>query len=294
MPNTAAPQERLPLGIAALLIGMLALTLMDAAAKWLGDGYSVVQVVFFRNFFGLLPVLVMVWRDGGVKTLRVTSWPLHLLRALAGLVAIFSFFLALRHMGLAEAMAIAFLAPIFVTALSYPVLGERVGPRRWAAVGLAFVGALIAIQPEGQTAFNWAVLLPALAALAYATLMIYGRKLAPSNSNAALVFYGTLGGLLVSGLALPFFWRTPTFDDLLLFVAMGLVGSTGSFFIMVGYRNGPAAVIAPFEYSSLVWGVLFGWLFWRDLPTLQVWIGAAVIAGAGLYILFRETRLARR
>ncbi|MGO1119724.1 DMT family transporter [Rhodovibrionaceae bacterium A322] len=285
-----APNERLTLGIAGILIGMLAMTLMDAAAKWLGEGYPIVQVVFFRNLFGLLPMVIMIWKSGGLSSLRITHWPIHLLRSLSGVVAIFSFFFALRYMGLAEAMAIAFLAPIFVTALSNPVLGEKVGPRRWAAVAAGFVGALIAIQPESGGTFHWAVLLPALAALAYATLMIYGRKIAPTNSNVALVFYGTIGGLVVSGVLLPFYWVTPTLEDLYVFVAMGVVGTSGSYLMMVGYRNGPAAVIAPFEYSSLIWGVLFGWIFWQELPTLNVWIGAGIIAAAGLYILYRETR----
>lgn len=287
-----AGEDRLAYGVGAILFGMAAMVVMDATAKWLGAGYPIGQVVFFRNLFGLLPVLFVIWRSGGWATLRSARPGLHLVRAAAVLVAIFSFFFSLRFLSLAEATAIAFVAPLFVTGLSVPLLGERVGVRRWAAVIAGFGGVLVMLRP-GAGAFQVAALLPALAALGYAVGMLVSRRLSRHDSNAAIMFHSTVIAIVFSGLLLPFGWRTPDLADFGLFALMGLVGGIGLYFMTIGYRSAPAAVIAPFEYSALLWAVALGWLVWRELPEERVWLGAAVIIASGLYILQREARLAR-
>jgi len=207
------------------------------------------------------------------------------------LLAIYTFFWGLRFLPLAEAVALAFLAPLFVASLSVPLLGETVGPRRWAAVGVGFLGMLVMLRP-GAEVFRWEALLPAAAAFGYALAMILTRRLSRQDSNAAIVFWGTLLGCLVSSLFLPFAWRTPPLADLGLLAMMGVVGSLSMYVLTVAYRAAPAAVVAPFEYSALLWGVLLGWLIWRELPDAWVWAGTAVIVAAGLYILHREQRAA--
>jgi drug/metabolite transporter (DMT)-like permease len=283
-------EERLVLGIAAVIAGMAFMTIMDAFAKWLGAGYPIGQVVFFRTLFSLIPVAVIIWQSGGPATLRTRRPGLHLLRALSALTAMFCFFFALRFMALADAVAVAFVAPLLVTGLSMPLLGERVGPRRWAAVFVGFLGAMIVVRPGGET-FQWAALLPAVAALGYAFVVLVGRRLSRHESIASILFYSTTINTVLAGLTLPFAWKTPPLGDFALFLAMGLIGGFGMYFLTLAYRHAAAAVLAPFEYTALLWGVLIGWLLWSELPDLWVWVGAAVVVASGLYILYRERRV---
>jgi len=292
MTGGPTPPDRIALGIASIIVGMAAMSVMDACAKWLGTGYPLAELVFFRNLFALAPILWVVWRAGGRRTLRPV-WHLgHVLRATFGLTAIFSFFAGLRYLPLAEAISIAFAAPLMVTALSVPILGERVGARRWAAVIVGFVGVLIMTRP-GADAFRPEALLILGAALSYALVMLLTRRLARSDTTSAIVFHSTVLSLVASGLLLPFGWRTPVGWDLAIFVLMGAVGGAGTFFMTLAYRHAPAAVVAPFDYTALIWGTLIGWLVWRELPDTTVWAGVLVVIASGLYILHRETRTRR-
>lgn len=286
-------ENRLLVGISAMLTGMACLTVMDATAKWLGEGYAISQIVFFRNFFSLIPVAFIVWFGGGLPALRTRRLKLHLLRGVFILVAIYSFFYGLRFMQLAEAVSIAFLAPLFVAALSVPILGEKVGPRRWTAVLIGLLGALIIIRP-GTEVFKWASLLPATAALSYAFIMVIGRKLSRTDSNAAIMVYGTFVAVAVSGIFLPFDWRMPSLIDWLLLLEMGVLGGSAIYFITVAYRNAQASLVAPFEYSALLWGLILGWLLWREFPGAHVWLGAGIVIASGIYLLYRENQVARQ
>ncbi len=286
-------QDRIGLGIVAILIGMFAVSIMDALAKWLGEGYPIAELVFFRSLFALPPVFFILWQQGGGFASLKPRWRLgHLLRAAFSLGAIFTFFTGLRYLQLAEALSIVFAAPLFVTALSVPILGERVGPRRWAAVAFGFVGVLVMTRPGAET-FRPEALYILAAALCYALSMLVTRRLARSDTTPAIMLSGICVALVVSGLALPFGWRTPVGADFWLFVLLGLVGGTGMYFMTQAYRYAPAAVIAPFDYTALLWGTLFGWLVWQELPGTNVWFGAAIVIASGLYIVHRETRAAR-
>ncbi len=289
-PGTVAAvvPERIGLGIAYVLAAMAAMTVMDAAAKWLGAGYPITEVVFFRNFFAIPPIAVLVWY-GGLASLRTRRLPGHALRAGFGLGAMFCFFTGLRYMPLAEAISIAFAAPLFVTALSGPILKEHVGPRRWAAVIVGFLGVLIITRPGGDVLRIEALLILA-AALSYALFLLVTRHLARSESTSAIVFYTNGIALVVGALLLPFGWQAPTGEDLTIFIAMGLIGGCGSYFIAMAYRNAPASVLAPFDYTTLLVGTLLGWLIWRELPDATVFLGAAVVIACGLFIIRRETR----
>jgi drug/metabolite transporter (DMT)-like permease len=282
-----AARERIGLGIASIIVGVACMAIMDAFAKWLGAGYPIAEVIFFRGLFALPLMLALAWR-GGATGLRV-GWPLgHVLRTAFALGATFPFFYGLRFLPLAEAISIAFAAPLFVTALSVPVLGERVGWRRWAAVVIGFVGVLVMTRPGGA-AFRPEALLILAAALCYASAMLVTRRLSRTDTTAAILIYGTLGTVLVSALLLPFGWRAPDPADLGLFVAMGLEWGAMMYFMTQAYRHAPAAVVAPFDFTALVWGALIGWIVWRELPDAYVWVGAAIVVTSGLYIIRRET-----
>lgn len=297
MPNTRAwngasgTQDRIGLGIAAMVAGIFAMSIMDALAKWLGASYPIGELVFFRYLFALPPALFILWQQRGGRASLVLHWKTgHVLRAIFGLGATATFFLGLRYLPLAEALSIAFTAPLFVTALSVPILGERVGPRRWAAVAVGFLGVLIMTRPDAE-AFRPEALYILAAALFYALAMLVTRRLARSDTTPAIMLSGICISLVVSALALPFGWRPPTATDFSLFVLLGLVGGIGMYFMTQAYRYAPAAVIAPFDYTALIWGTLFGWLLWHELPGANVWLGAAVVIASGLYIVHRETRV---
>ena len=292
MTATTGTRDRIGLGIASMMVALAAMSAMDAMAKWLGQGYPIVEIVFFRNLFALVPILFIVWQGGGRPALRIVWGFGYLLRAAFGLVAIFTFFTGLRYLPLAEAIAIAFVAPLFVTALSVPILGERVGLRRWGAVIVGFIGVLVMTRP-GAAAFQPAALLILAAALFYALAMLVTRRLARTDTTPSILLYTTGLSLVVSAALLPFGWRSPTGEDLLLFALLGLVAGTANYFTTQAYRYAPAAVIAPFDYTALIWGTIFGWLIWHELPGPHVWLGVAILVASGLYIIHRETRLGR-
>jgi drug/metabolite transporter (DMT)-like permease len=286
---SAVPPDHIGQGIAFVLAGMAAMTVMDAAAKWLGAGYSIILVVFFRNFFAVPPIAALVWRGGGLASLRTQRPHGHAVRAAFGLGAMFFFFTGLRFMPLAEAISLAFAAPLFVTALSAPILKERVGPHRWAAVIVGFLGVLVIARPGAEMVRVEALLILA-AALSYALFLLVTRHLARTETTSALIFHSNTISLAVAASLLPFGWQTPTGEDLLIFAMMGLVGGFGSYFIAMAYQRAPVAVLAPFDYTTLLLGALLGWLVWHELPAANVWLGAVILAACGLYIIRRETR----
>lgn len=282
--------ERIGLGITSVLIGLFCMSLMDACAKLLGEGYAISQIILARNGIGALVVLVFVALSGrGFWRLRAHRLDLLFWRIVFSLGAGFLFFTGLRYLPLADAFAIAFTAPLFITALSGPLLGEQVGFRRWAAVIVGFLGVLVVIQP-GTASFRPEAFLPLGAALCYAFTMLVSRRMTREMTTSAIMFWSSLGAALAALVLMPSQWQTPTRDDLAVFLFMGVIGTLGMSLITQGYRFAPAAVIAPFDYSALLWAVLLGWLIWQDIPGINVWIGAAILIGSGLYILHRETR----
>ena len=285
--------DRVGAGIGFDLMAVLCFALVDVIAKWLGQDYPAVQIVFFRYFFGLIPVAVLVWRSGGLSGLRTRRLALHIVRGSLLFVALSLFFEALQRLPLADAVAVAFTAPLFVTALAGPVLGEAVGLRRWATVGFGFLGALIMVQP-GSAAFRPEALFVLGSAFAFSLLVTLTRRLTRTETNVALLTYSTVFAGAWSLPFLPFVWQPPAGEDVKLFVLIGLVGGVAAFFIIQAYRHTPVSVLAPFDYTALIWGALFGWLIWREQPGPEIWIGAAIVAGAGVYIARREASEAAR
>ncbi|MDX1576764.1 MAG: DMT family transporter [Kiloniellales bacterium] len=279
--------DRIGAGIGFDLLAVVCFAVVDVLAKWLGEGYPAVQIVFFRYLFGLLPVAIFVWRSGGLAGLRTRRLPLHILRASLLFVALTLFFEALQHLPLAEAIAVAFTAPLFVTALAGPLLGEAVDARRWGAVIIGFLGALIMVQPGGA-AFRPEALLVLGSAFAFSLLVTLTRRMTKTETNVALLSYSTFFAGVWSLPFLPFVWQPPVVEDLKLFALIGLVGGVAAFFIIQAYRHAPVSVLAPFDYTALIWGALFGWLIWREQPGAEVWVGAAIVSAAGVYIARRE------
>ena len=280
--------DRPGLGIALMLVGITGFAVMDATIKWLTDGYPVAQIVALRSWFGLPLLCLFGLREGGLRALRTRRPLVHFGRYLLVLALSFSFFWALSQMKLVDAISITFAAPIFITALSVPLLKESVGAHRWAAIGIGFCGVLVMLRP-GMGVFQWAALVVIGSAVVYALLMITTRAFKSTESTASLMLYPQLGMTLTGIIIAPFFWVTPSLGDLGLFALAGLFGSIGVMCLTHAFRLGPAAVISPFEYSALIWATLLGFLLWDELPDTLTLVGAAIVIASGLYIVYRET-----
>ncbi len=273
-----------------MVAGVFGLATTDALAKFLGETYPVLQLVFLRSAISL-PLLLMIakFSQGGLNALRTRRPWVHVARA--GLVAlgIFTFYSALTYLPLAEVTAIAFAAPLIMTALSRPLLGEQVGWRRWSAVLVGLAGVLIVVQP-GTAAFQPAALIALAAAFFYALMLITARKFAASESALSLVVWSTAGAGVITGVLMPFTWTPMAAGDAGGFLALGSLGAITMLLLTRAFHLAPAAVIAPFDYTALIWSLTYGWLIWGEVPAASTWAGAAVIAGAGLYVLHRESR----
>jgi len=279
-----------PKGIAYVLAGMFFLSLSDALAKHLGQLlYAPVQIVFLRAGLALPVVLIAALALGGRRVLVSRHIGLHLGRGAVNLASAVSFYMGLRHLPLAETVAIAFAAPLFVTALSVWWLKERVDARRWLAVGLGFAGVLLVARP-GAASVQVAALYPLTAAFFYALVMISARAIGPGEGMLTTMLYIVIGQLACSSLVVPWFWRTPDWSHLPFFVAMALLGTLGLTLITQAFRIAPASVVAPFDYSGLGWAALLGWLFWDEAPPALAYLGMACIVASGLYIAWRESR----
>ncbi len=280
--------DRPVLGIALMLAGIAGFSIMDAIIKWLTADYSVAQVVALRSWFGLPLLCLFALYEGGLETLRTRRPLVHVGRYLLVLALSFSFFWALSQMKLVDAIAITFAAPIFITALSVPLLKEPVGLHRWVAISVGFCGVLIMLRP-GIGVFQWAALVVLGSVVVYALLMITTRAFKSTESTAALMLYPQLGMSLTGIVLAPYFWLTPSLGDLGLFALAGLFGSVGVMCLTHAFRLGPAAVISPFEYSALIWASLLGFLLWGELPDAITLVGAGIVISSGLYIIYRET-----
>jgi drug/metabolite transporter (DMT)-like permease len=274
--------------ILVMLASVALFSMMDAGLKTLSERYPPFQVATLRGLASLPLVLAWSLATVGWKPLLRVRWPLHLLRGVIGIAMMASFVYALKRMPLSTAYTIFFVAPLLITALSVPFLGEHVGPRRWIAIGIGLLGVLVVLRPTGAGMLSPAGLAVLLAAFGYAVSAITVRVLARSDSNQAMVVWLlALMALGAGALAWPD-WRPILHDDLWLIAGIGVVGALGQYAITHAFRHGEASLLAPLEYTALVWGVLLDAFVWGVLPDSITWIGAAIIVASGLYLIRRE------
>jgi drug/metabolite transporter (DMT)-like permease len=280
--------DRTPTGIAFMIAGVLCFTVVDAAAKHVVSVVPVLVMIFLRQVMVMIMTIPIIWRSGGWRALRTTRPLEHLVRALTALVATFCFFYALRTVPLATAVSVAQAAPLLLTALSVPLLGERVGVWRWSAVALGLVGVLVIIQPGDGGAIQLDVLLVLFSALSFAVTMIMVRRLTSTENNLSLFFWANLLSLTASALPMPFVWVTPQPIELALIVLISVAMLAAQWLTVEAFRLAPVGAIAPFQYLEIAGGAWFGWLFWREAVALNVWIGAAIVVASGLVVIWRE------
>ncbi len=278
-------------GVLWMIAAMFCFVTMDTFAKELVKSHSVVQVVWGRFVFQVLVLSVIL--APRLRALMVTeNLRLQLIRSVLLLATTALYFTGLKFVPLAEASAIMMVSPLVVTALSVPVLGERVGARRWAGVVIGFCGALIIIRPGGE-AMQWAALLPLGAATIYGFYQVSTRFLSHSESVLTTLCYSALVGAVVMSTVVPFQWTPLTPWQWALLFGAGAFGTVGHFALIKSFTAAPAAAVAPFTYSNLIWAAIYGVLVFGDWPDHWTLVGAAVIAGSGIYIYHREQRAKR-
>ncbi len=286
-----APDTNVVGGIYAKLVAVMLFAVMDAMVKQLGGDYPTLQLILFRNVVSFLPLGYMIWRAGGMDSLRTRQPILQTFRVLLGFGSLFTFFWALPRMGFVEVYAIAYAAPILMTALSVPLLGEQVGWRRWLAVAVGFAGTLVIYDPWGSD-FGWPAVAVGGATLCYALSIICIRKLSRTDRDVATMFYFSAAATLVSGvlcIAEPqTHWRPLALSDVLILFGLGMVGSIAQIFATACLRLAPPSVLAPFEYASVVFAFAIGYFWFHEAISLSVLLGLPLVIGSGLYILHRE------
>ena len=310
------PAHNPRLGILFICVGMTAITVNDAILKQFSDRYPLHEIVFVRAAIAMLFILAMLRFEGGLRALRTRRLGAHVARGLCMVVANMAFFAALAAIPLADATALFFVAPLFITVLSIPFLGERVGIRRFCAVAVGFAGVLIVLRPgsggPGDGFDRLTMLLPVVAALAYAAMQILTRRLRASAPASAMAFHiqatliaVSLGFFVVAGdgrfaaglesksaLFLLRAWTWPTFEHWLWFVLLGGLSAFIAYAVTQAYRLSDAATLAPFEYVALPMAILLGWLVFDHLPDVWVLLGCSLIAGSGVYVYRRRKVLA--
>ena len=279
-------------GLAYMLAASATLTIMDAGIKWLTDSYPVPQIGFMRYAVGIVVAIGLAFRFGGLGTLRSSRFIGHGLRSLFNLGTMLTFYYALERLPLADTVAIGYASPLFMTALSVPLLHERVGWRRWTAVLVGFVGVIVCLRPSTQ-GISTGALFALAAALLYALTLVTSRQLSATESSHTILFYYSFFVLIALGGLMPGMWVMPRLEDLWLIVFVGIAGSFGQFFLNQAFRYGEVSMLAPLDYTGILWATLLGVVLWGDIPTAWVLVGSAIIIMAGVYIVRREARLQR-
>ncbi len=265
---------------------------MDAMVKGLGGTYGSFQLMVFRSGVALVPVAVLIWHAGGLKVVRSSRPWLQALRVAIGFGSMFGFFYAFPRMPLVDAYAISFSAPLFMVALSVLILKEPVGWRRWTAVGVGFAGVLIMLDPWGIE-FHAVSLIILAATFCYSLSTVMVRLLSRHDPDVVTLFWFAIVGTVISlACAIPE-WKWPPPMDWVWLLTLGLLGGFAQILITRAWRLAPAAVLAPFDYVSIILAVAFGYLWFKEQPSWTIWYGLPLVIGSGLYILHRERVRAR-
>ena len=286
-------KEHVVLGMSAAVGAFLMFTVMNMFAKMLSVNHSVIEIAFYRNLVACLPFLILIFGFGRREILIIRSKPsLVGIRAIIGTLSLVTTFYAYSLMPMADATALLFTASLFIPVLGVIFLKETVGPYRWAAVAIGFIGVVIMSRPSGD-AYTLGIIVCLVAALMHAILQIIVRYLGRYESTETIAFYFFVIGLILTALPLPFIAVRPTLAEVPLLVGVGLSGAAAQWLLTFAFRNAKAAIITVFNYSSIVWATLFGWMIWNEWPLPAVMLGAAIVIASNILMIWRESRLGR-
>jgi drug/metabolite transporter (DMT)-like permease len=290
-------------GIVLKLISAVLFAVMSALVRYLGTRYPVGEVVFYRSAFAIVPVmLVYAWRGELAAAVR-TEHPFgQITRGAMAIVSMFCNFGALARLPLIEANAISFTSPFVSVVFAALILKEHVRIYRWSAVIIGFVGVLVVLSPHfsgeeltiamASAGALTGVLSGLAGSISNAAAVIQTRRLTESETTSAIVFYFSLICAVGSLVTFPFGWTTPPVAELAALVSVGFLGGLGHIFLTESYRYAPASIIAPFDYTSMVWALVLGYFLFGELPTQMIIAGSAIIAASGMFVIWRERQLA--
>jgi drug/metabolite transporter (DMT)-like permease len=291
--TTGQHQEHVVYGMVAAMGAFFMFTLMNMFAKMLSDNHSVIEIAFYRNLIASIPFLIMVFAFGKREILVIRSKPIWIgIRAAFGALSLVITFAAYSLMPMADTTALLFTASLFIPVLGVLVLKESVGPYRWAAVIIGFVGVIIMSLPSGDV-YLLGIAVALTAAFMHACLQIILRYLGKFESPETVSFYFFIVGTFLTAIPLPFIAVRPELNEIPLLLGLGLSGAAAQWLLSTAFRNAQAAIVTVFNYSSIVWATLLGWMIWNDWPMPTVMIGAAIVIGSNFLMIWRESRLGK-
>lgn len=276
-------------GLGLAFLGFALFATHDAIIKAVGQHYSIFQIIFFAMLFAFVPMSIAMLADQKPANFRPRHPWLVMLRAILALIAMSAGFFAFVRLPLAEVYALLFATPLLITVLSVPLLGETVRARRWAAVVVGLVGVMIVLRP-GVTSLSVGHLAALCSAFAAASAAIIVRKIGAQERSAVLILYPMLSSIVLMGATLPWVYKPVDLTSLALMAAVGLMSVTAQLCTITAYRHAPAAVIAPTQYSQILWATVFGMAFFSERPDAMVALGASIVIASGIFIVWRESR----
>ncbi len=275
-----------------MFISVCAFSLMDVVVKW-SDDYPVGQVLFFRGFCGIIPILFLIPKERFFDFYKTERLALHIKRCLAGLVAIVSIFVALRNLPLATVVSISFASPIFTTIFSIFLLKEKVGFYRWLAVFVGFIGIIIISEP-GFSSLNIYYIYPIIFCLGLSYVAIAIRKLSSTEPVWLISFFFSFSILIFSFFSLYQQWIMPSFIDLILLSSIGILGGIANLWLSQSYKYSEVSLVSPLKYLALVFAIIFGYLVWDEIPTIKTLMGALLVILSSFIIFRREMSLKKQ
>ena len=275
--------------ITAMLLAVFCVTIMSVQAKLIGIEYNAVQITFARAIVVLILLMPFIYKLGGLNFLKTKKPFLHFFRGLAGLIGNVMFFLAFQRLPVADVTVISQAVPIFSCILAIIFLGETIGWRRWTAITIGFLGVIIAINPSVNIAV--ASLYALGGTLMWSTTIIFLRLLGSTEHPVKTVFYFMLVSVLITSIFQPFLWKEPSFEVILLFIGIGVAAFLTQLLMTYALQKAPASIVSPFNYTGIVWAIIFDYVIWNANPMFATIFGGIIITISGIYIFKREAKI---
>ncbi len=282
-------QDQIILGVIHGLLAFFLLALMSVCAKLLSENHHVIEIAFYRNVIAFIPLMIYIAATRKTHLLKTTKPVAMFFRVLVGTAGLIITFAAFKHLPLSDATVIFFTATLLAPALSFFILKEHVGLYRWAAIIIGFFGVILMAAPSGE-AKALGIAIAFAAAFMHALIHLFLRHL-KTESPLTVTFYFFLGGFLIPAIFMPFIARAPEPDEWLLFLGVGVFGGVAQYYLTSSFSKGPIAIIAPLNYTGLIWATGFDILIWSYIPGWPVFLGGTIIIGSNLFIIYREHRL---
>ena len=277
------------LGFLYMFLSVSAFSFMDLIVKW-SDNYPIGEVIFFRGFFGLIPIFLLIPRERLRNFYQTKRHKLHFQRCLSGLIALIAIFTALRKLPLATVVSISFAAPIFITIMSIFFLNEKVGVYRWLAVLVGFIGIVIITEPS-LNSFNIYYLYPIIFCIGLSYVAIVIRRLSLTEPIWLIGFYFSFTIMMTSFLTLPYGWIMPSLKDFILLSLVGILGGAANLLLTQSYKFSEVSLVSPLKYLSLLFAIFFGYLIWNEIPSYKTLVGASLVILSSIIIFRREIYL---